>query len=78
MVKKMLFEMTQSPAEIAERLRKMADELDAGNLTVVEQALAVPETLKLKVELEEDHEGEIADVNFEIEIELEWSVQAED
>ncbi|GAB4526546.1 MAG: hypothetical protein OHK0046_43460 [Anaerolineae bacterium] len=75
---KMRYETTQGAAKIAERLRKMADELETGTLTVVDQPVSIPEQLHLKIELEEEHEGEIGEANFEIEIELVWPVRMQD
>jgi len=75
MPEEMKYEITQQPAQIAARLRKLADELETGKVTVVEQEVEVAEYLKLKIEFEEQYGG---DAMFEIEIEIAWPVEAED
>lgn len=75
----MLYEITQSPAKIAARLRKLADELEKdGKVTVVDQEIDIPERLHMKVELEEEHDGDLDDANFEIEVEFTWPVRMQE
>lgn len=74
MIDSMRFERTQKPADVAARLRRMADELEQGKLTVVEQEVNVPENIFFTIEFEEEHNGDISDINFEIEIEIGWPV----
>lgn len=67
--------MTQmhSPAEIAQELRQLAASLEQGNIEMEGKIVKLPEHLKMKVELEEEHMGE--EVQFEIEVELVWPVR---
>lgn len=74
MPEEMKYEITQQPAQIAARLRKLADELETGKVMVVEQEVEVAEYLKLKIEFEEQYGDEAM---FEIEIEIAWPVEAE-
>jgi amphi-Trp domain-containing protein len=67
---------TSPPAKVAERLRRLADQLESGTITLDEDEIAVPEKLALKIEFEEQYEGEEEQsLRFEIEIELKWPIQ---
>lgn len=74
MPEEMRYETTQSPAQIAARLRKMADQLEQGTVTVIEQDIQVAEKLYLKIEFEEEY-GEDDEVMFEIEVEIAWPLE---
>ena len=64
---------TSTPAKVAERLRRLADQLEAGLITLDEDEITVPEKLALKIEFEEQYQGEEdQSLCFEIEIELKW------
>lgn len=64
---------------IAERLRELADQLEGGRFQPGEESLAVPETLYMKIELEEKIEEPPPEFgpprHFEIEVELAWPVE---
>ena len=65
----------QPTKQVADRLRAMADKLEQGSLMLGETQVTIPENVVLKVELEEEHNGDIAPVNFEIEVEIMWPVR---
>ena len=73
MPEEMRYEITQKPTQIAARLRKMADQLESGTVTVVEQEIDVAERIHLKIEFEEQYDDD--DVNFEIEVEIKWPIE---
>jgi len=69
-----LYEENHSPEDIAERLREIADMLDKGTVTLGDQTFEIPENVAFKLELEEEHNGDIAPINFEIEVEIVFPV----
>jgi amphi-Trp domain-containing protein len=68
----------QPTVDVASRLRKMADQLEAGSIRLGNKHVKIPEYLVMKIELEEEHNGDIAPINFEIEIELVWPVRMQE
>ena len=68
-------EGVQPTVNVASRLRKMADQLEAGSIRLGNKHVKIPEHLVMKIELEEEHNGDIAPINFEIEVELVWPVR---
>jgi amphi-Trp domain-containing protein len=71
-------EGVQPTVDVATRLRKMADQLEAGSIRLGNKHVKIPEHLVMKIELEEEHNGDIAPINFEIEIELVWPVRMQE
>lgn len=67
-------EQEQSPETVSNRLREIADMLDKGEVTLGDQTFDIPDYVFFKTELEEEHNGDIAPVNFEIEIEIVFPV----
>jgi amphi-Trp domain-containing protein len=70
-------ESEQSPAEVAEMLRRIADDMSGDEITVEgnDGAITVPGTTdRIKTELEATHEvkGEYSQVG--VELELEWTI----
>lgn len=68
----------QPTVDVATRLRKMADQLEAGSIRLGNKHVKIPEHLVMKIELEEEHNGDIVPINFEIEIELVWPVRMQE
>lgn len=68
----------QATTEVASRLRTIADKLEQGSMMLGDQQVTVPENVVLKIELEEQHDGDIAPINFEIEVEIMWPVRMQD
>ncbi len=68
-----LYEKNHTPEDIAERLREIADMLDKGTVNLGDKTFEIPENVAFKLELEE-HNGDIAPVNFEIEVEIVFPV----
>jgi amphi-Trp domain-containing protein len=66
------FERTQKTADVAARLRKLADELEQGKVNVVEQEVEIPEHIYFSIEFEQEHEDD--EVGFEIEVAIGWPV----
>ncbi|WP_083200089.1 amphi-Trp domain-containing protein [Thermodesulfovibrio sp. N1] len=64
--KKVKFEKTVNKAEAADYLRKLADALEKGTVTVVDVNIEIPEDFELEVEYKEK-EGK-----KQIEVEFEW------
>jgi amphi-Trp domain-containing protein len=69
-----LYEENHTPEDIAERLREVADMLEKGTVTLGDKTFEIPENVAFKLELEEEHNGDIAPVNFEIEVEIVFPV----
>ncbi|CAN5400075.1 hypothetical protein BH20ACI1_BH20ACI1_22040 [soil metagenome] len=67
-------QQTQTPKDIADRLREIAGMIENGEVRLGEETFDVPENLFFKTELEEEHNGDIAPINFEIEIEIVFPV----
>jgi hypothetical protein len=65
-------ERTASPALIAQRLIRLAEQLESGKLIVDEQEFAVADKVYLVLELEEQHTED--GVMFELEIELSYPI----
>ncbi len=68
------YEDNHSPEDIAERLREIADMLEKGTVTLGDKTFEIPENVAYKLELEEEHNGDIAPINFEIEVEIVFPV----
>lgn len=71
-------EKLMAPAAIAQQLRAFADQLEQGSMSLDDETFDVPEYVALKIELEEEHNGDIAPVNFEIEVEITWPVRMQE
>ncbi len=69
-----IYEENRSPEDIAERLREIADMLDKGTVTLGDKTFEIPENVAFKLELEEEHNGDITPINFEIEVEIVFPV----
>lgn len=69
-----LYEKNHTPEDIAERLREIAAMLDKGTVKLGDKTFEIPENVAFKLELEEEHNGDIAPVNFEIEVEIVFPV----
>ena len=69
-----LYEENHSPEDIAERLREIADMLDKGTVILGDKTFEIPENVAFKLELEEEHNGDIAPINLEIEVEIVFPV----
>lgn len=69
-----LYEANHTPEDIAERLREIADMLEKGTVTLGDKTFEIPENVAFKLELEEEHNGDIAPINFEIEVEIVFPV----
>jgi len=69
-----LYEQNHSPEDIAERLREIAGMLDKGTVNLGDKTFEIPENVAFKLELEEEHNGDIAPINFEIEVEIVFPV----
>jgi len=68
------YEKNHTPEDIAERLREIAGMLEKGTVTLGEETFEIPENVAYKLELEEEHNGDIAPINFEIEVEIVFPV----
>lgn len=68
------YEQNHTPEDIAERLREVADMLEKGTVTLGDKTFEIPENVAFKLELEEEHNGDIAPINFEIEVEIVFPV----
>lgn len=66
-----------SRTEIAEALRDAADQIDAGDVTLIsdteQQSVAVPERPRFEVELERLTDSEIGEQRYELEYEIRWT-----
>lgn len=71
-------EKLMAPAAIAQQLRTFADQLEQGSMSLDDETFDIPEYVALKIELEEEHNGDIAPVNFEIEVEITWPVRMQE
>ncbi|MGI8669048.1 MAG: amphi-Trp domain-containing protein [Aridibacter sp.] len=67
-------EKDQAPEKVADRLREIADMIEKGSVELEGQNFEIPENVFVKVELEEEHNGDIAPINFEIEVEIVFPV----
>ncbi len=63
---------TTSRTEAAELLRKLADQLESGELSLQETPYAIPELIKFELELEKKLKKGVE--KTELEIELSWPV----
>ncbi len=79
MPEEQLFKTDEQTArtEIAETLRDAADQIEAGDVTLVsdteEQTVVVPERPRFEVELERLTDSETGDQQYELEYELGWT-----
>lgn len=73
-VKAYLYEENHTPEDIAERLREIAAMLEKGTVTLGDKTFEIPENVAFKLEFEEEHNGDIAPINFEIEVEIVFPV----
>jgi amphi-Trp domain-containing protein len=71
-------ERMQQTQHVARRLRRLADMFERGEVRLGQHDIAIPEHVMLKIELEEEHNGDIAPVNFEIEVEVVWPVRMQE
>ncbi|NJP04524.1 MAG: amphi-Trp domain-containing protein [Chloroflexaceae bacterium] len=72
MEEKTTFEQTghYPPHHIAHRLRRIADSIEHGQLSLIGHDITIPDIIHMKIELEEEENS------FELEIELSWPVRA--
>lgn len=64
-----------SPAEVAQRLRRIADALERGSIVLIDWEVSVPDEIEMELELKEESEDNGA-MSYELEIEIEWTVPA--
>ncbi len=64
-----------SLADAADRMRRIADALEKGEIELGEHSFTFPENVTFNIELEEKHDGDLPPVNFEIEFEIVWPVR---
>lgn len=57
---------------VAWRLRVLADVIERGSIVLENGTIYLPDEVHYKLELEEEHGGELGAVNFELEVELTW------
>jgi amphi-Trp domain-containing protein len=62
-----------SPAEVAQRLRRIADALERGSITLIDWDVPVPDKIEMELELKEESEDD-GSTAYELEIEIEWTV----
>jgi amphi-Trp domain-containing protein len=67
-------EMTMSRSEAAERLRSLADLVEAGNVDIGVEPLAVPEQVDFELDIARKLKRDT--FRFEIEAELHWATPA--
>jgi amphi-Trp domain-containing protein len=65
-------EMTVTTAQAAAWLRSVADAIEEGELESEPEDVGVPRKLTYKLELEQEHEGDLASLKFEIDVEIAW------
>jgi amphi-Trp domain-containing protein len=68
-------EVTLSAAEIAQRLRALADMFETGAISLEGINIALPDTFYYEVEIERDDEDD-DEVLFELDIAVGWSAPA--
>ena len=70
-------EEVASRSEISDALREAADQIESGDVTLVngteEQTVAVPERPRFEVELERLTDSETGEQRYELEYEIRWT-----
>ncbi len=64
-----------STADVARRLRTIADALERGTIFLLDRDVRVPDEVGLELELEEEP-GDEGTITYELEIEIEWTAAA--
>lgn len=62
--------------EVAQRLRRLAEQMEQGTVIIDEEEISIPDKIELKIEFEEQYDDDLAEpIGFELEVELLWPIQ---